>query len=54
MGTNSDFLLSKSQLIIKSFLNMERIDLFVKVLVFVSRFCLNVQGRKEGGQNLNP
>jgi hypothetical protein len=32
---SADFLHSKSQLITKSNLNMEGIDLFVKILVFV-------------------
>ena len=32
---SADILHSKSQLILKSYLNMEGIDLFVKILVFV-------------------
>jgi hypothetical protein len=44
-GKSADILNSKSQLIRKSYLNMEGIDLFVKILVFVKSLYLR-KGRK--------
>ena len=44
---SADFLHSKSQLITKSYFNMEGIDLFVKFLVFVKFLSYLMQGRKE-------
>ena len=44
---SADYLHSKSQLITKNYLNMEGIDLFVKVLVFV-KILSQARRRKEG------
>ena len=48
---SADFLHSKNQLITKSYLNVEVIDLFVKILVFVK---ILGQSRRKEGRNFNP
>jgi hypothetical protein len=51
-GKSADCLHSESQMITKSYLNMEGIDLFVKILVFVE--ILSQLRRRKEGRNFNP